>query len=229
MPKINDITKIFFFFYLLLSSNAFCWTISGNQSVTLSYDQQIDLDTIIDPREAGEYIQQLYEEQKYPYVKLKINPQTKEITVKEGITFISGPYSEYFHNKNLFNQQDFQTATLNIKKAAEYNNEKISINILKMDAEGNVYIDITKDKPKDIFVGDKHLTNKQSTNKDSTKTIGGDFVFTTLGQRYSGPDVATLSLWQNIGNNQQIDFQFAHGFPELRSESKGGGIRKRSN
>ncbi|MFP3671021.1 hypothetical protein SB717_38715, partial [Priestia sp. SIMBA_032] len=57
---------------------------------------------------------------------------------------------------------------------------------------------------------------------DDAKMYGGSALFTTLGQRYSGPDVITLYGYGNLGNGQQLEVSAANGLSDLRNESKNG-------
>lgn len=189
----------------LLLASAFsahaAWEITGIQSIDSKQFASILQES--DYKKVAQAIKEGYDRAGYPVVILDVNLKNKTIKITEPKVKSYGKYSGYLKNGVLLNSKDLELALLQLKREADLNGEKVTVNINPV---SNGFIPVE-------FVAKK---------MDDAKMYGGAALFTTLGQRYSGPDVITMYGYGNIGNGQQLEVSSANGLSNLRDESKNG-------
>lgn len=202
MTKIKTISAVIF---ALMSGSSFAdtsdkWTIKGLQKI--SEQQFAEVATNKNYQEITKAIYKAYSDAGYPVIELAVDVSSKTITIFEPTADVKGKYGKYFDSGKPLNKNDLELAILRMKSESNLNGDKVVVDIGAV-KDGKIPMTI-----KDFAV-------------ENYKDKGGSVVFTTLGQRYSGPDVLTAYGWANIGNGQQIDASIANGF-QFREQSEGG-------
>jgi hemolysin activation/secretion protein len=184
------------------------WTIQGNHlisstelvaAVNASADKENGLSI-------GNTLVALYRKRGYLSIEASVDADKQTITLFESTAVSTGIYGDYIpKGQGVLTNESLELAAARMTNTAKLNGEKINIEILSVDPQtGNAEIRTTATP----IVGDKK--------------IGASIGYSNMGQRYSGPDVATAYGWANIGNGQQLDVSAAHGFSAWSNDSKGG-------
>ena len=202
MIKLNIVSAVVL---SMLSVGAFAqsnsgWTIKGYQAFSEQVFKEISAQD--DYKKIAEYIYKTYKDAGYPVVDLTVDVKEKTITVSEPKTKTSGKYGKYFKEGVPLQQADIELAILRLKTEANLNGDKVTLDIGKTN-DGLIPM------------------NTKTSQMEDYRPYGGSLVFNTMGQRYSGPDVLTGYGYYNIGNGQQLEGSYSHGF-QFRPESKGG-------
>lgn len=179
------------------------WNISGNSLIQTDQLQGLASD---DGLQFGHRIVQRYRDQGYLTVEARVNPDSHTVTVIEAAPKPSGVYADYVTGGGgVLTRDDLELAAARMTPTAKLNGETVNIDILAVDPQtGNAEI------------------RTSVTPVPDAKKAGVSLGYSSMGQRYSGPDVATGYGWANIGNGQQLDASLAHGFSDWRSDSKHG-------
>lgn len=198
----NKRTSIFLAIACLVSTNAFSqdWKITGSKILSEESFKEFSSET--DYLKVVESIKSKYRELGYPVVNMNVDLDEKKITISEPVIKVSGKYSEYFSDGQPLNNKEIELSIMRMKSEANLNGENVSIDIGSV-VDGVIPVEINH------------------SEIENFKDKGGSIIFTTLGQRYSGPDVLTGYAWKNLDNGQQIDVSLANGF-QWREESEGG-------
>ena len=199
--KKNLSFSVYLSIFLCVPAWAQPWAIRGN--TLLSETELNAFVTDEDPAQAGQQVVTAYRNKGYLSVQVKVDPAQRLISVIETVAAPSGTYAGYFRAGEVLTTESVELAAARINAAARLNGEKVLIQI-KPGSEGTVEV------------------NAAGTPIPDVKIYGGSVIFSSYGQRYSGPDVLTLYGWRNIGNAQQIDASFGHAFSNWRNDSRGG-------
>lgn len=152
----------------------------------------------------GNALVKAYRDRGYLTIEARVDPTTKTVKVVEAAATPSGSYAGYL-TPGIVTRDELELAAARMTPAAKLNGEAVNIEILAVDPQ----------------TGNAEIRTSSTPATDSQKA-GASLGYSSMGQRYSGPDVATLYGWANIGNGQQLDASLAHGFADFSDDSKHG-------
>lgn len=181
--------------------NSDVWNVEGIESLPNEQMQFIAENNSGSYDEVIAKIKAAYKEAGQPVVNLNVDTANKTIKVLEPKIAAEGPYANYFNGQKL-SEDSLSNDILRMKTASNLNGEDVNIDI----------------KP---VVGDTIPVIVTATPKEDYKPWGGSLIYNTMGQRYSGPDVVTAYGYYNLGDGQQVNASYSHGF-QFRDDSQGG-------
>jgi hypothetical protein len=154
----------------------------------------------------GNALVKLYRSHGFLSVEVRVDPAKRIVRLVEAPVLPTGPYASYVPaGQGVLTSDALELAAARMTSTAKFNGEQINIEILSVDPQtGNAEI------------------RTSATPIAGVKKMGASVGYSSMGQRYSGPDVATAYGWANIGNGQQLDVSLAHGFSDWRDDSKDG-------
>lgn len=182
------------------------WSITGNHLIATA-DLQATIAHQDDPEgmALGRRLVQLYRDRGYVSIEAHVIPDAHTIRIVEAPAKPSGPLADYLPSGQVLTLETLNLAAARMTPAARLDGQRVAIDVL----------------PVDMSTGTVEVRTSTTPAADA-KRAGGGIGYTSMGQRYSGPDVATLYGWANIGSGQQIDGSFSHGFADWNSDSKHG-------
>lgn len=187
----------------VFSSGLHAWEVEGAARIETER-LEAEVQSIADPEKAGQRIASLYREAGWLSIAVKVDPDRGLVRVIEAPIRASGNYSDYVPEGVVLTQEAIELMSARMRSAARFNGERIRMNLNPIDEEGLVTL---------LAQGERVPDASQA---------GGSLIFSTLGQRYSGPDVLTAYGWLNIGNAQQLDASVSHAFSDWREDSRDG-------
>ena len=187
----------------LFSSGLHAWEIEGATRLDV-HQLKAAIESIQDPQQAGQRIADLYREAGFLSIVVRVDPDHGSIRVIEAPIRASGSYADYIESGVVLSRDAIELASARMRTAARFNGERVDLRLSKIDSDG--YLGL-------FAQGEPVAESDQS---------GGNVIFSTLGQRYSGPDVLTAYGWANVGDAQQLDASVSHAFSDWREDSRDG-------
>lgn len=181
------------------------WTITGNQLIPVS-----TFATTVAPDADGVAIAnalvKIYRAHGFLSVEATVDPTTHTVHVIEAQARPTGPYAAFIRpGDSVLTSAVLELAAVRMSDASKLNGEHVNIEVL----------------PIDPVTGVAEIRTSATPLVDS-KAYGASLGISTMGQRYSGPDVATAYGWINFGSGQSADVSLVHGLSNLSRDSKGG-------
>jgi hemolysin activation/secretion protein len=179
------------------------WSVTG--ATLLSADElRAVVSGVESPEDAGKRVVEAYRARGYLTVEVRVNAVSGAITVVEGVARPTGSYSGYLPAGSVLTQDSIELASARMAAAARLNGERVAVSVRPARPDGSVEV------------------VAEAVAVPGAKMSGGNLIFSTLGQRYSGNDVLTGYIWKNAGDAQQLDASIAHAFSDWREDSRKG-------
>lgn len=188
---------------LALSGGAHAWDVEGVRLLDAG-SLQAEIAGVADPAVAGKVVADRYREAGFLSIEVKVDPVAGVVRVVEAGVRPVGGYAAYFAAGEVLTADAVKLASARMGTAARLNGERVTVSVRPVGEDGFAEV------------------AAEGVPAEGARMRGGNLIFSTLGQRYSGPDVLTGYGWMNLGNAQQIDVSASHAFSDWREDSKDG-------